>query len=171
MTANIFLIDTDTLSYILKRREPVYTRSQAYLRTHRKFAISSITYYECVRGYKAVNATRRLQIFYEFLDVIDVLDVDQQVLDQAATIYAELRPRGLFPGELDTLIGATALVHHLPCVTNNTEHYQRFHDYFGLEVYNWMDNNTVSFPDGAIHKEQPEQNVTNTEESSQNEES
>ena len=154
MTANIFLIDTDTLSYILKRREPVYARSQAYLRTHRKFAISSITYYECVRGYKAVNATRRLQIFYEFLDVVEVLDVDQQVLDQAAEMYAKLRPRGLFPGELDTLIGATALVHQLPCVTNNTEHYQRFHDFFGLEVYNWMD---------SMHEKQPARNDTDND--------
>jgi predicted nucleic acid-binding protein len=161
MTDNIFLIDTDTLSYILKRREPVYARSQAYLRTHRKYAISSITYYECVRGYKAVNATRRLQIFYEFLDVVDVLDLDQQVLDQAADIYAELRPRGLFPGELDTLIGATALVHHLPCVTNNTDHYQRFHDYFGLEVYNWMDSTPPS-SDSAC-EETSEQNMSANE--------
>lgn len=167
MTDNIFLIDTDTLSYILKRREPVYARSQAYLRTHRKYAISSITYYECVRGYKAVNATRRLQIFYEFLDVVDVLDLDQQVLDQAADIYAELRPRGLFPGELDTLIGATALVHHLPCVTNNTDHYQRFHDYFGLEVYNWMDSPPPSSDDAC--KETSEHDISGDKARLQNE--
>ena len=48
--------------------------------------------------------------------------------------------------EFDTLIGATALVHHLPCVTNNIDHYQRFHEYFGLEIHNWMDATYTYFP-------------------------
>jgi predicted nucleic acid-binding protein len=91
MIDNIYLIDTDTLSYILKRLEPAYLNSHAYLRDHAKFGISSITYYECVRGYKAVNATRRLQVFYEFLDLVEVFEVDQDVLDQAADMYATLR--------------------------------------------------------------------------------
>ncbi len=44
MIDNIYLIDTDTLSYILKRLEPAYSNSQAYLHNHAKFGISSITY-------------------------------------------------------------------------------------------------------------------------------
>ena len=108
-------------------------------------------------------------MFYEFLDFVDVLDVDQQALDQAANMYAELRPRGLFPGELDTLIGATALVHRLPCVTNNTDHYQRFHDYFGLDVYNWMDSTPPPSSDETC-AEKSEHNVPDDkEERSQNE--
>ncbi len=47
------LIDTDILSYILKRKENVYGNALQYLETHRKFTISCITYYECFRGYKA----------------------------------------------------------------------------------------------------------------------
>jgi tRNA(fMet)-specific endonuclease VapC len=148
MIDSIYLIDTDTLSYILKRLEPAYSNSQAYLHDHAKFGISSITYYECVRGYKAVNATRRLQVFYEFLDLVEVFEVDQEVLDRAADMYATLRPRGIFPGEFDALIGATALVHHLPCVTNNTAHYQRFHDHFGLEIHNWMEKPHAYPPQG-----------------------
>jgi predicted nucleic acid-binding protein len=156
MIDSIYLIDTDTLSYILKRLEPAYSNSQAYLHDQTKFGISSITYYECVRGYKAVNATRRLQVFYEFLDLVEVFEVDQDVLDQAADMYATLRPRGIFPGEFDALIGATALVHHLPCVTNNTAHYQRFHDHFGLEIHNWMEKPHAYPPQGCSEGEAPD---------------
>ncbi len=140
MIADLSLIDTDILSYILKRLEPAYTRSQVYLQDHQKFAISSLTYYECVRGYKAVKATRRLQVFYEFLELTEMLELDQRVLDQAVDVYAELRPRGIFPGELDVLIGTTALVHGLPIITNNIDHYQPLHDYFGLTLDNWMED-------------------------------
>jgi len=140
MNAELSLIDTDILSYILKDIEPVYSQSQTYLEKYGKFAISSLTYYECIRGYKTVGATRRLQVFQEFLELTEILEVDQQILDQAADIYAELRPRGVFPGEIDNLIGATALVHDLCLVTNNMAHYLPIHKFFGLRLDNWMND-------------------------------
>lgn len=156
MSANWSLIDTDILSYILKRREPAYSRSQAYLRDYQKFAISSLTYYECLRGYKAVGATRRLQVFYEFLELIEMIELDQQIFEQAADIYATLRPKGIFPGEFDALIGATALVHGVPVITNNTDHFQPIHDEFGLSIDNWMEE--VSHQEATPHEsEQGEQ--------------
>jgi hypothetical protein len=41
------LLDTDTLSSILKEHEPVYHISQNYLNIHRVFIISGLTYSEC----------------------------------------------------------------------------------------------------------------------------
>lgn len=73
MTEALCLIDTDILSNILKRQEPAYQRSREYLKERTKFTISCLTYYECHRGYKAVEATKRLQVFQELLNITEVL--------------------------------------------------------------------------------------------------
>ncbi|MEM7539836.1 MAG: hypothetical protein AAF639_47210 [Chloroflexota bacterium] len=66
MTEELSLIDTDILSYILKKMQPAYSQSQRYLQTYKQIKISSLTYYESLRGYKASGATRRMQIFEKF---------------------------------------------------------------------------------------------------------
>lgn len=138
MTGELCLIDTDVLSYILKRLEPAYLQSCEYLKKHKKFTISCLTYYECFRGYKAVSATRRMQVFNEFLDLTEVLYLDQKILDKAGEIYSVLKNEGRLIGEFDMLIGATASVHDLTLVTNNERHYEYIKEHFPIKISNWM---------------------------------
>jgi tRNA(fMet)-specific endonuclease VapC len=132
------LIDTDILSYVLKRKEPVYQNSIKYLKKFSRFKISCITYYECLRGYKAVGATKRLEVFQKLLQITDVIYLDKPILDKAGEIYGVLKTKGLLKGEFDLLIGTTAIVNQMKIVTNNEKHYQPLKDYFNLEVKNWM---------------------------------
>jgi len=67
------LIDTDILSYILKRKEPAYQNSHKYLNKFGCFKISCITYYECLRGYKASGATTRLKLFQDLLQITEAI--------------------------------------------------------------------------------------------------
>lgn len=138
MAEELCLIDTDILSYILKRQEPAYKKSCEYLKQHEKFIISCLTYYECFRGYKAVGATRRLQVFQELLNLTEVLYFEQEILDKAGEIYSVLKNKGLLPGEFDILIGATAIVHDLVLITNNEKHYKPMREHFSLKIKNWM---------------------------------
>ncbi|MEM7534758.1 MAG: type II toxin-antitoxin system VapC family toxin [Chloroflexota bacterium] len=138
MIEELSLIDTDILSYMLKGMEPAQSQSQIYFQKHKKFTISTLTYYESLRGYKASNATRRLKTFHHFLRRVELLDVDKTILDKAAEIYAYMKPRGILPGEIDVIIGATAIVHDLWLITNNTSHYQPISDEFDLKLSNWM---------------------------------
>ncbi|GAK57619.1 PilT protein domain protein [Candidatus Vecturithrix granuli] len=137
MNEPLCLIDTDVLSYILKRREPFYQRSRDYLARYERFTISCLTYYECLRGYKAVNAIRRLQVFHELLQITDVLYLEQSILEKSAEIYSVLKPKGELPGEFDLIIGATALTHNMSIVTNNILHYQTIQGYFPLHITDW----------------------------------
>ncbi len=137
MNARLCLIDTDIYSYILKRKESPYKKAREYLSRHGRFKISCITYYECLRGYRAVNAHKRLQIFQKFLNITDILYIDQQVLETASEIYGLLKKRGELPGEFDILIGATAISHNLALITNNQRHYRPFGRHFSLETANW----------------------------------
>lgn len=151
MNEPLCLIDTDIFSYILKRMEPAYHRSREYLRQHRHFTTSCLTYYECFRGYKAVGATKRLQVFEEYLMLTDVLYLDQPILDKAAEIYGVLKPKGIFPGEFDVLIGATALTHKMVVVTNNENHYEGMKRHFSLDVRNWMKKPENHEAENIIH--------------------
>lgn len=138
MTADLCLIDTDTLSYILKRIEPAYQQSRKYLEENKKFSISCITYYECQRGYKAVGATKRLEVFIKLLDITEVIYLDGEILDKASEIYGLLKKEGLLPGEFDILIAATALVQNLNIVTNNEKHFKVIKNHFPLKIKNWL---------------------------------
>jgi len=132
------LIDTDILSYILKGIEPVYQQSRDYFKKQERFIVSCITYYECLRGYHAVGATKYLRLFEDILVITDVLYLDRGILRKAAEIYGIFKKKGLLPGELDIFIAATAIVHDLTLITNNEKHYKAFCDYFPLKIENWM---------------------------------
>jgi len=152
MNEPLSLIDTDVLSYILKRREPFYQRGREYLTHYSRLTISCLTYYECLRGYKAVGATKRLQVFHEILRITDVLYLDQGVLDKSAEIYGVLKPKGELPGEFDLMIGATALLHGMSVVTNNISHYQAIQRYFPLKIEDWKNPNDLEGPPGHRRK-------------------
>lgn len=132
------LIDTDILSYILKQQAPAYQVSQEYLKKHGEFTISCLTYYECLRGYTAIGATKRLQDFRGFLILTDVVYLERTIFDTASDIYGELKKHGTLPDDFDILIGATAIVYDLILVTNNERHYQPIQTHFPLKMCNWM---------------------------------
>lgn len=132
------LLDTDILSYILKEHAPAYQVSQEYLQKHREFTISCLTYYECLRGYKAIGATKRLEKFYHFLIFTDVIYLDRVIFETASDIYATLKQHGTLPGDFDILIAATSLVYELIIVTNNEKHYRPIQAHFPVTIQNWM---------------------------------
>lgn len=137
MSDGLSLIDSDILSYILKRKDGVYKHAREYLEIHKKLTISCITYYEILRGYKAVNASRRLQIFYELMKITNIIYLYQSILEKASEIYGIMKQKGKIPGELDILIGATAIRHNLILITNNERHYQPLEQCFSLKLGNW----------------------------------
>ncbi len=139
------LLDTDTLSYILKEIVPAYPVSQDYMKVHHKFIISCLTYYECLRGYKAVGATKRMAKFYNFLILTDIIYLDRAIFETASDIYGELKKHGALPGDFDILIAATALVHGLNIVTNNEKHYQPIQLHFPLIIQNWMNSENSQY--------------------------
>lgn len=137
MNDNLCLIDTDILSYILKKKQNVYDYAYNYFQKHKNFTISCITYYECLRGYKAVNALKRLDVFHELMNVTSILYLDQIILEKAGDIYSCFKQTGKIPGEFDIIIGATAISKNLTLVTNNQKHYRPMEEYFGLKLDNW----------------------------------
>jgi tRNA(fMet)-specific endonuclease VapC len=119
------LLDTDTLSAVMRGLPPVLGKAHEYLAEHRVFSFSIITMYEILRGLKAKNATAQLGAFKSFCAVSEIVPLTDEVVVKASEIYAELRRRGQPVGDADILIAASALVHGLAIVTNNEHHFNR----------------------------------------------
>jgi tRNA(fMet)-specific endonuclease VapC len=134
------LIDTDIIISILRREGSVYQRSLDYLNLFGRYKISCITYYECLRGYKAIGANKKINIFNDFLSLAEIIYLNQDIIVKACECYSLLKPKGLLRGEFDLLIGSTALVNDLIIITNNEKHYTPISTYFGLKIENWSDS-------------------------------
>jgi len=133
MSSLRFILDTDILSLLMRKNAAVLARAGAYLSEHRQFTISIITRYEILRGLKAKGAVKQAERFEEFCARNRVLPIDDQIIIQAADIYADFYQRGELIADADILIAASALANSCGIVTNNEAHFRRV---TGLRVEN-----------------------------------
>ena len=131
------LLNTDTVSYYMKNYPIVVDKVDAYLQEHGFISISLITYYEVMNGLLYKDARRQLERFNEFVNLNEVIPLDQAIALTAAQIFADLRKAGRSFGHNDVLIGATALEKDLVIITNNANHFNRIPN---LTVDNWTVN-------------------------------
>lgn len=87
-------------------------------------AVSLAEVYEGVLG--STEPTRRERELNEFLGQLEqVVGVDAETARIFAAERSRLRAEGRMIGDLDLLIGATALRHDLTLLTNNRRHFER----------------------------------------------
>ncbi len=108
----------------------------AYIARYEQLAFTELTWYEVIRGYRAIDAQKQLAAFQEFCRYCLISPLDRKALDIAANIYVDLRKRGELIGEVDILISGIALRNNMGIVTRNTEHFGRIS---GLYVEDWRD--------------------------------
>lgn len=130
------LLDTDTLSLIMRRQPVVLKTAAVYLKVHKRFSFSLITRYEILRGLLAKDASAQITRFEQFCMTSQIFPINDAVVQQAASIYTDLYRRGELINDADILIAATAQTHNLTLITNNRSHFQRI---AGLTVANWLE--------------------------------
>jgi tRNA(fMet)-specific endonuclease VapC len=129
------LLDTDILSEVLKRKDNrVLAKARRYLAEHQRFAFSSITAYEIIRGMRANQAMRQLTEFLKTVKTSDVFPVSMTVLMRAAELWAEAHRSGHPQDDADLIIASTALEQRRMLVTGNTDHFAWIS---GLTLENW----------------------------------
>jgi tRNA(fMet)-specific endonuclease VapC len=117
------LIDTDILSEILKaRNKRVLDVADRYLAQYRRFAFSSITLYEILRGFHANQAVCVINEFLQLADNSDVIPISTAVLKRSAELWAYARKGGYPRNDADLIIAATALETRRVLVTGNSPH-------------------------------------------------
>jgi tRNA(fMet)-specific endonuclease VapC len=129
------LIDTNIVSAFMRGNPQVIRKTEEYLEKHDTLTISVITYYEIMRGIKALSNENKIKAFHEFMSACNIEELDLLIAEKAADIYDELRRAGKLVEDADILIAATAMKHGMIVVTDNIEHFKRIR---GLKVENWL---------------------------------
>lgn len=87
-----------------------------------------VSLYEFLRGLACLG--KSLPAYKAFLEAyLDVLPLDNKSIVMASTVYAALRKKGQLVEDPDLLIACTCLANHLPLVTGNAKHFERFSEY------------------------------------------
>ncbi|MEH2388081.1 MAG: VapC toxin family PIN domain ribonuclease [Nostoc sp.] len=99
-----YLLDSNIVSYILKRNVIIEQKFREVRRLKKDVFISCITYYEVKRGLLAINATRQLAEFNKFCQIYKILLIDDlEIIELACEIYVDLQRRGFTIQEQDIL--------------------------------------------------------------------
>ncbi len=127
-----FMLDTDTVSLILRDEGETATRFRATPR--HETCLSSLTLGELRRGV-ALRQSRRLAALVDtFVSAIRIASFGAEAAGRFGTLAASLSRRGVPIGVFDTLIAAHALAVGAVIVTHNRRHFDRVD---GLEVVDW----------------------------------
>lgn len=119
-----YLIDTDWVVHYFKGRQEIVKRLNAL--EDGSLAISVVTLAELYDGlYGSHNPGKREQDLKNFLQGVTVLGLDAETCRLFGQERSRLRQAGNLPGDMDLLIGATALRHDLTILTNNSNHFGR----------------------------------------------
>ncbi|BAY31589.1 PilT protein [Nostoc carneum NIES-2107] len=130
-----YLLDTNIVSYILKKNATIDYKFREARRLQKEIFISCITYYEIKRGLLAINATRQMTDFALFCNRYQILLLDDiAILDKACEIHADLKRKGTPIQEPDILIAATAIARGLILVSNDSDLLR----VEGLNLENWL---------------------------------
>jgi tRNA(fMet)-specific endonuclease VapC len=133
------ILDTDTLSEILKAKDPnVAAKASAYHAEEGCYTFSTITVMEIVKGLSRKRREDAIKRFLAVVDESDLLTLDKVSAELAGRIYADLEQAGRPIGVADVLIAALAIHHGLPLVTGNTSDYERIQATgYPLTLENW----------------------------------
>lgn len=131
-----YCLDSNVISDILRRQPEVMRNLNAALDNDDNLFISSIVYYEVVRGLKAAGKTRMLEDFDKFYSNAKHLFLDRNnmaAIDKAIEIYILLH-KGQMIEDNDIYIAAISMVNDCTLVTSNVKHFSRVE---GLKFVNW----------------------------------
>jgi|SRR5580658_3252161 tRNA(fMet)-specific endonuclease VapC len=130
----VYMLDTDTSSYILKRSNDNVLRKLLTVAVS-DVCISAIT--RCELSYGIEVSPRRQKDEAEiaaYLRFMSVLDFPSEAALDYGQIRADLKSRGALIGSNDLLIAAHARSLGMTLVTNNVREFQRVP---GLKIENW----------------------------------
>ena len=131
-----YCLDTNVVSDIINDKYEMKQKVKDEMQNGNKIFISSIVYYEIVRGLKTSNFTNKLRRFNEIYDIFSHLYLDREsmkVIEKAADIY-DLLHKGQQIEDNDIYIAAIAMVNNCILVTANEKHFCRIE---GLKYINW----------------------------------
>ncbi|MBU1358593.1 MAG: type II toxin-antitoxin system VapC family toxin [Gammaproteobacteria bacterium] len=131
----LFMLDTDTASYLLKGTHPGLDRRIAQCQPT-EICVSAITRGELLFGLRRKRdaAPRLAKLIESFLGSVRCVAWDDAAADAFGIVAASLEQGGTPIGAMDTMIACHAMALDATLITNNTRHFARV---AGLRIENW----------------------------------
>lgn len=128
-----FLVDTNICSEYVKGNRDVWSKFMQY---SGGLAISVITAGELWTWVSHTSSSSRSRkAISEFIDLMDVVDIDLAIALKFGTLRGEMLDKGLPLPDMDALIAATALQANLTLVTHNVTDFQSIPN---LRIEDWL---------------------------------
>ena len=127
---SVYLIDTDWVIDCLRGVPSVARQFDRLL--PEGIGLSIVSLAELLDG--VVGSDRRSEselMLWEFLEDLEIINLDRETCLIFAEERVRLRSAGTIIGDMDLLIGATAMRHGLTLLTNNRRHFGRLQ---GLDI-------------------------------------
>lgn len=117
-----YLIDTDwAVDYLKGIDEKV-----EFLQQEEELYVSTLTVGELAEGIEdSDRKEERMESLEDFLSGVTLLSFTKETAIEFGKIRNNLRKQGNTIGDIDTIIAATAKVHDLEILTDNTQHLQK----------------------------------------------
>jgi predicted nucleic acid-binding protein len=129
----VVLLDTNTLSYILKNRQPVEDRFQKALEDGARFLLASAVHYELTRYLELKGASRLMDVYVQLVESWLPCNLSFEDWNDAALLWAERHRIGKSISDLDLLLATVARKPEAILVTSNTRHFENL----GLVLEDW----------------------------------
>ena len=130
-----FVLDSDTVSYILQERRTVLARLAGAVEDNAEIFLCPMVYYQVRRGLLYKEAPRQLREFDSLVRGFTWVDFEQPMWDRAAEAWASTRRRGRpHDDDADLLITAYARRLRAILVTNNASDFAGL----GVQTVNWV---------------------------------
>lgn len=130
----MFLLDTNIIIAYFKGSHIVKEKIISHIE---EIAVSTLVIAELFYGAKSSQyPEKNLEKLSRFIDVIRIIPFDLACAVKFGDIKSKLRAMGKPTGEVDALIGATAITHNAILVTNNLKHFKNIE---GLKMENWLE--------------------------------
>ncbi len=130
----MYLLDTDTIIYIIKGNDQV--KHNLKLRLNDPIKTSVISLMELYYGaHKSQQVSSNLAKIKKIEHSLEVVPIDTGSVEIFGRLKAEYELQGKRLDDFDLAIAACALTNGLILVTNNERHFKRIE---GLQIENWI---------------------------------
>ena len=126
----------DILSYYFSGNSIINEKMTETINAGEKIALTVMNVYELLKGFKWRSNKNKELLFNKFLETVPVFSIDNDTINFAADIYANLRKSGITISDADIIIASIIIKNNGKLVTNNTKHYC---DIKELKLINWLE--------------------------------
>ncbi len=133
----IYMLDTNILIYIMKKRPKIVAKRANALSLQHKLVMSFVTHAELLKGIG--NSTKKqasMALLDDLMQIVDVVyPTDGKISEHYAEQFLQLKAKGTPIGNNDLWIACHALAVGAVLVTHNVKEFERI---AGLTVEDWV---------------------------------